>query len=61
VVPGQEVADGDLLGVVHAKDENGARVGVETLREAVRFGEPGERARDVRPLVSLRVRPDDAS
>jgi len=61
VVPGQEVADGDLLGVVHAKDENGARVGVETLREAVRFGEPGERARDVRPLVSLRVSPDDAS
>jgi pyrimidine-nucleoside phosphorylase len=61
VAPGDEVAEGDPLGVVHAKDQEGARVGVDVLREAVRLGEPGERAPDVRPLVSQRVGPDDAS
>jgi pyrimidine-nucleoside phosphorylase len=58
VAPGDAVAEGDLLGVVHAKDDIGARVGAEILRGAVRLGEPGESARGARPLVSHRIGPD---
>jgi pyrimidine-nucleoside phosphorylase len=60
VSPGDQIAAGDLLGVVHAKDDDGARAGTEILRRAVRLGEPGERAPDVRPLVWRRLGADDA-
>jgi len=52
VRPGDELTAGDLLGIVHAKDEAGLEIGSEALRGAVRMGE-GEPVR--RPLVSGRL------
>jgi thymidine phosphorylase len=54
VAPGDRVARGDSLGVVHAKDEAGARLGAEALRVAVRIGDAGEPI-VCRPLVGRRV------
>ena len=54
VRPGDTVSRGDLLGVVHAKDEAGVRLGTTVLRAAVRIGEPGETVAQ-RPLVGRRV------
>jgi pyrimidine-nucleoside phosphorylase len=54
VTPGDGVAKGDLLGVVHARDEAGGRLGAEALRRAVRIGPEG--AEVVRgPLVAGQV------
>jgi thymidine phosphorylase len=54
VTPGDGVAKGDLLGVVHARDEGGLRLGGDALRRAVRVGgEGGELV--LRPLVSGRL------
>jgi len=54
VVPGDEVRSADLLGVVHARDANGARVGADALRRAVRLGRGGEPVVR-RALVSRRI------
>jgi len=54
VAPGDAVAAGDRLGIVHARDEDEARAGAEVLRGAVHLGEPGEGVR-LRPLVSERL------
>jgi thymidine phosphorylase len=56
VATGDVVAPGDPVGVVHARDPEGARIGAEVLAHAVRLGRPGE-ALVRRPLVSLRVEP----
>ena len=61
VKPGDDVSRGDLIGVVHAKDETGLREGMEVLRGAVRLGAPGERAGELGPLVSDRIGPDAAA
>jgi pyrimidine-nucleoside phosphorylase len=53
VTPGDGVGKGDLLGVVHAKDEAGLRLGEQALRGAVRIAERGEVVRG--PLVSGRI------
>jgi thymidine phosphorylase len=53
VARGDAVARGDVLGVVHARDEAGATLGAEVLRAAVRIGEPGVVPRP-RPLVAQR-------
>ncbi|HUG38043.1 MAG TPA: thymidine phosphorylase [Candidatus Limnocylindrales bacterium] len=55
VKAGDAVGRGDLLGVVHAKDEAGLGRGAEVLRAAVPVGARGERAVELRPLVSHRV------
>ncbi|MGD2046748.1 MAG: thymidine phosphorylase [Gemmatimonadota bacterium] len=54
VSPGEEVGRGDLLGIVHARDENGASLGAERLLAAVRVGAEDEQVVR-RPLVSDRV------
>jgi pyrimidine-nucleoside phosphorylase len=54
IAHGDAVARGDVLGVVHARDEAGASLGAEVLRAAVRIGEPGEAPRP-RPLVAKRL------
>jgi pyrimidine-nucleoside phosphorylase len=54
VEPGDQVAEGDLLGVVHARDEEGARLGEKVLRGAVRIGSVDGAPR-LRPLVSHRI------
>ncbi|MBM4182718.1 MAG: thymidine phosphorylase [Gemmatimonadetes bacterium] len=54
VAPGDAVAKGDLLGVVHTKDEAGAALAVEAVRGAVRIGAPGEEVVH-RPLICGRV------
>jgi pyrimidine-nucleoside phosphorylase len=53
VAVGDEVAVGDPLGTVHARDEDGARKGARILSSAVRIGS-GEGI-ELRPLVSHRV------
>jgi hypothetical protein len=53
-VAGATVAKGDLLAVVHAKDETGARLGAEAVRSAVRLGAAGDQVVR-RPLVSERI------
>lgn len=56
VTPGDSVAEGDLLGTVHAADEAGAARGAAVLQESIAIG-PGESS-SLRPLVSHRVHPD---
>ena len=58
VVAGDEVGRGDLLAVVHARDEAGLGIGVEVVGAAIRLGAPGERAAELRPLVSRRIGAD---
>jgi pyrimidine-nucleoside phosphorylase len=53
---GDTVEAGQLLGRVHAADEDGARRGTEILRRAIRLEGEAERPR---PLVSHRVTPAD--
>jgi pyrimidine-nucleoside phosphorylase len=55
VKPGDEVSRGELLGVVHARDESGLVLGTELLSAAVRLGAQGERAVELAPLVSDRI------
>ncbi len=52
VRPGDELAAGDVLGIVHAKDEHGLELGARVLRGAIRVG-AGDPVR--RPLVSGRL------
>ncbi len=54
VKPGQKVGRGQLLGTVHARDEAGAREGLDALRKAITLG---TRARGW-PLVSHRITRD---
>ena len=54
VRPGEEVAAGDLIGVVHARLPEEARAGAEVLRESVSVSEPGSSVTS-RPLVSHRI------
>ena len=54
VRPGDAVGRGDILGVVHAKDEAGHQLGAATLRAAVRMGGAGDPVVR-RPLVGQRV------
>lgn len=54
VKPGQRVGRGQLLGTVHARDDAGAREGLDALRKAIRLG---PRARPWR-LVSHRITRD---
>jgi hypothetical protein len=61
VAPGSEVAEGHLLGVVHAKDEAGVREGTQVLRAAIRVGAAGEQASTARPLVFGRLGPGRAA
>jgi thymidine phosphorylase len=49
--PGIPVARGDLLGTVHARDEAGAALGLEALRQAIVTGSEGRAT----PLISHRV------
>jgi len=56
VRPGDTVHQGDLLGTVHARDEDGAALGAAVLQEAITIG-PGEAPRG-RALVSHRVHGD---
>ena len=51
VRPGDRVQAGDRIGIVHARDREGAEVGARILRDAVRLGEPPS----PRPLVSHRI------
>ena len=51
---GDSVARGEPLGVVHARDREGARLGVDVLGRAIRLGRPGDPIVR-RPLVSGRV------
>jgi pyrimidine-nucleoside phosphorylase len=53
VAPGDVVAEGDLLGTVHARDEAGAAVGAVALERAVDIGRGDTLS--LRPLVSHRV------
>jgi len=57
VAPGDEVAKGDVLGVVHAVDGDGARLGSQVIQRAVRIGKAGETV-ERRPLVSHRIGPE---
>jgi thymidine phosphorylase len=57
VRPGDSVAAGEPLGRVHAKDEDGLRLGIDVLRGAVRIGD-GADAVPARPLVSHRLGSD---
>ena len=59
VAPGSDVAEGHLLGVVHAKDEDGLREGVQVLRAAVRWRAHDLGAPTPRPLVSARIASDE--
>ena len=52
--PGVAVAEGEVLGVVHAKAEPGARLGAQALNGAVRIGGAGEPVVR-RPLMVGRV------
>ena len=52
VRPGAEIDVGDVLGVVHARDADGAEVGRRVLRDAVRVGSG---VAELRPLVSHRL------
>jgi pyrimidine-nucleoside phosphorylase len=54
VATGDTVRAGDLLGVVHARDGEGVRMGREALLASVRLGEVGTPV-TVRPLVSHRI------
>jgi thymidine phosphorylase len=54
VKPGQNVARGQLLGTVHARNESEAREGLDALRKAITLG---GRARPW-PLVSHRITRD---
>ncbi len=56
VRPGDEVARGDLLGVVHARSPEDARWGATVLLESVSVGEAGTPPA-LRPLVSHRLGP----
>jgi pyrimidine-nucleoside phosphorylase len=49
--PGMSVARGDLLGTVHARDEAGAALGLQALRQAIIIGAEGRAT----PLISHRV------
>jgi thymidine phosphorylase len=49
--PGMSVARGDLLGTVHARDEAGAALGLQALRQAIVIGAEGRAT----PLISHRV------
>jgi pyrimidine-nucleoside phosphorylase len=54
VAPGDRVGKGDPLGIVHARDATGERLGAEAIRRAVRVGAEG--APVVRgPLVAGRI------
>lgn len=55
IAPGDRVAEGDVIGEVHAATEDGARRGAETFAGAVTIG---GRAPRPRPLVSHRVTRD---
>ncbi|MEQ1855974.1 MAG: thymidine phosphorylase [Longimicrobiales bacterium] len=57
VAPGDAVGKGDALGVVHAKDDAGARLGAEVLKRAVRIGaaDGADGAVVRRELVSARI------
>ena len=57
VAPGVEVASGDVLGHVHARDTAGLRVGERVVREAVEIARLGERVH-TRPLVAARITRD---
>jgi pyrimidine-nucleoside phosphorylase len=54
VTPGDSVRRGDLLGTVHARDAEGARLGREALERAIRIGDESQPLVR-RPLVSGRV------
>jgi thymidine phosphorylase len=54
--PGDTVSTGDLIGVVHAQDEVGARVGAQALAGAIRVGDAGAPVVS-RPLVGERIAP----
>jgi thymidine phosphorylase len=51
VAPGDGVEAGQPLGTVHARDEEGARLGAEVLIAATHIGDEGEPVVR-RPLVS---------
>jgi len=57
VRPGDVVAPNSLLGVVHAKDEAGARFGADALTRAARIGRAGEPVVN-RPLLCGRIAPE---
>jgi thymidine phosphorylase len=54
VLPGDLVSRGDAIGVVHARDPEGARLGTDVLLQAVHLGQPGDPVAR-RALVSGRV------
>jgi thymidine phosphorylase len=54
VRPGDDVSVGDRLSTVHARDQEGSRMGEQLVHRAVVIGDIGE-APKLRPLVSHRV------
>jgi thymidine phosphorylase len=54
VRPGDRISAGEVIGVVHARDEAGAQVGVAAMTGAVRIGAPGHPV-VARPLVGERI------
>jgi pyrimidine-nucleoside phosphorylase len=54
VRPGDEIASGELIGVVHARTADDARAGAEVLAGSVTVAEVGSRV-PMRPLVSRRI------
>jgi pyrimidine-nucleoside phosphorylase len=55
VAPGMRVAEGDLLGRVHARSSAEAERGARALQEAVRLGQSGEAAPEGLPLLGERI------
>jgi thymidine phosphorylase len=54
VRPGDQVPTRDVIGVVHARDEAGAQIGVAAVRDAVRIGGSNQPV-VARPLVGERI------
>jgi pyrimidine-nucleoside phosphorylase len=54
VRPGDRVSAGEVIGIVHARDEAGAQIGVDAMTGAARIGAPGQPV-VARPLVGERI------
>ena len=54
VRPGDDVSVGDRLATVHARDQEGSRLGESLVHRAVVIGDSGQ-VPELRPLVSHRV------
>jgi pyrimidine-nucleoside phosphorylase len=58
VAPLERVDPGDVLGIVHARDEEGVRLGAQVLVRAVRLDASGDEVPRLRSLVSHRIAPE---